>query len=228
MQVSLIIIALLFFSGTTNSEETSSVTMNFQGPLNEEGIPYPWKLKVKRGEPFIKIIKDAEEPVVYMKSVNSSFSLEHTLKLNTYEYPYLIWRWKALQLPPEGDVRYRSRNDQALQILVAFEGKKILSYVWDSNAPEGTITEESLPWPFSLKIKVLVVKSGRADLDRWITFTRNIYEDYRNFFNEEPPLTEGIRIQTNTQHTESIGEGLFHKIIISKIPLQNASQDIQD
>lgn len=228
MQVSLIIIAMLFFSGPITAEEISSVTINFRGTLNEEGIPSPWKLKVKRGEPFIKIIKDEEEPVVYMKSVSSSFSLEHTLKLNIYDYPYLIWRWKALQLPPEGDVRYRSKNDQALQILIAFEGKKILSYVWDSNAPEGTITEESLPWPFSLKIKVLVVKSGGADLNRWITFTRNIYEDYRNFFNEEPPLTEGIRIQTNTQHTKSIGEGLFHKIIVSKTLLQDASQDISN
>jgi plasmid stabilization system protein ParE len=32
-------------------------------------------------------------------------------------------------------------------------------------------------------------------------------------------LIHGKRIQTNTQHTENTGEGIFHKIIISKIPL---------
>lgn len=226
IQATLIKFAFLFFSSTISAQETSSVILNFQGPLNTKGIPYPWKLKVKKGDPLIKITRDENEPVMYMKAVSSSFSLEHELKLNTHEYPYLSWKWKALKLPPEGDVRHRSKNDQALQILVAFKGKKILSYVWDSNAPEGTMADESLPWPLSMKIKVLVVKSGSVDLDRWITFTRNIYEDYKTFFKEEPPFIEGIRIQTNTQHTESIGEALFHKIIISKTPLQSVSHDV--
>jgi len=42
------------------------------------------------------------------------------------------------------------------------------------------------------------------------------YDDYRKLFNEEPPHVKGIRIQTNSQHTESIGEGYVGKIVFSK------------
>ena len=100
-------------------------------------------------------------------------------------------------------------NDQGLQFFVAFEGKKILSYVWDTNAPEGTITEESVPWPVSLTIKVIVVKSGISDTGKWLTVRRNVYDDYRKFFNEEPLRVEGIRVQMNTQHTGGSAEGVF-------------------
>ena len=35
-------------------------------------------------------------------------------------------------------------------------------------------------------------------------------------FNEAPPHVKGIRIQTNSQHTESVGEGYVGKIVFSK------------
>ena len=50
------------------------------------------------------------------------------------------------------------RMIRALQLLVAFEGRKILSYIWDSNAPEGTVADESIAWPVSLKVKVLTLE----------------------------------------------------------------------
>jgi hypothetical protein len=51
---------------------------------------------------------------------------------------------------------------------------------------------------------------------KWLTVTRNVYDDYRKLFNEEPLHVKGIGIQTNSQHTESIGEGYFGKIVFSK------------
>ena len=99
---------------------------------------------------------------------------------------------------------------------MAFEGRKILSYIWDSNAPEGTVADESIAWPVSLKVKVLTLKSGCSDAGKWLTVTRNVYDDYRKLFNEDPPHVKGIRIQTNSQHTESVGEGYVGKIVFSK------------
>jgi Protein of unknown function (DUF3047) len=49
-------------------------------------------------------------------------------------------------------------------------------------------------WPVSLSIKVIVVKSGLSDKGKWMTFTRNIHEDYINLFHEEPRPLKGLRI----------------------------------
>ncbi|MDP2279956.1 MAG: DUF3047 domain-containing protein [Nitrospirota bacterium] len=193
-----------------------SIVFGFDGKINSDGIASPWKLKEKYGAANVKIVSDSGEKVVQLKSDNASFSIGREVNVDIKNYPYLAWRWKASKLPPHGDVRSGKTNDQALQLLVAFEGRKILSYIWDSNAPEGTVTDESIAWPVSLKVKVLTLKSGTSDAGKWLTVTRNVYDDYRKLFNEDPPHVKGIRIQTNSQHTESIGEGYVGKIVFSK------------
>jgi hypothetical protein len=120
-----------------------------------------------------------------------------------------------VKLPASGDLREKSRNDQAMQIMFVFEGNRVISYVWDSNAPEGTISDESIGWPFNLRIKVLVVKSGQGGIDSWLTAMRNIYEDYKAFFHEEPRRLVGVRVQTNTQYTKDSAEGFVGKIAFS-------------
>lgn len=97
-----------------------------------------------------------------MKCKESSFSIERKAHVDSAEYPYIIWTWKALRIPAYGDVRMRDRNDQALQVIVAFENRKVISYVWDANAPEGTVSDESIGWPFNFTVKVIVVRSGQA------------------------------------------------------------------
>ena len=121
-----------------------------------------------------------------------------------------------MQLPSSGDVRRKSLNDQGLQILLAFEDRKIISYVWDANAPEGTVTDESLGWPFNISVKVIVVQSGTDRSNEWITHTRDMYQDYRNLFSEKPPSLKGLRIQANTQYTQDFAEGMIRGITFSR------------
>jgi hypothetical protein len=196
--------------------DIQSIVFGFDGKINSDGIASPWKLKEKYGSADVKIVSDSSEKVVQLKSDNASFSIEREAHVDIKDYPYLTWRWKASKLPLHGDVRSGKTNDQVLQLLVAFEGRKILSYIWDSNAPEGTVADESIAWPVSLKVKVLTVKTGTSDTGKWLTITRNVYDDYRKLFNEDTPHVKGIRIQTNSQHTGSAGEGYFGQIIFSK------------
>lgn len=126
-----------------------------------------------------------------------------------------------LKLPLGGDVRLKKKNDQAAQLLVAFKGRKIISYIWDTVAPEGSVSDESIGWPTNLKIKVITVKSGVSDLKNWVSFKRNIVEDYRSLFLEDPPLIEGVRVQINSQNTGTLAEVLFGKIVLLSHPQQS-------
>ncbi len=198
--------------------ETSSMIINFNGPADKNNIPKPWHLKLQKGRADIGIIPDDHENILHIQCRDSSFAIERDFPIVPDDFPYLTWTWKAVQLPPSGDLRKRGHNDQALQLLVAFENRKIISYVWDSNAPEGTISDESLGWPINLAIKVIVVKSGTADTGKWVMQSRHAYDDYKNLFHEEPPRIKGIRIQANTQYTKESSEGYIRSIVFSRGP----------
>lgn len=190
--------------------------VNFRGPSGAKGLPVGWSLKVHRGKAQASLLDEDGKEVLHMKSVKSSFALEHGVAVNIRKYNYLAWTWKAVSLPSKGDVRQRSKDDQALQLLVGFKDGKVISYVWDANAPKGTVVDRSFPWPFSIEIKVIVVQSGDSDLGKWVTNERNIYRDYRRLFGTEPPRAERIRVQMNSQHTHSRAEGYVSDVIFSR------------
>jgi hypothetical protein len=194
--------------------QTASV--DFGGHLTAKGLPADWNLKVHEGQAQAGLVSEDGERVLHMKSLSSSFSLERDMTVDVRNYPYLVWSWKAVALPPRGDVRKKSADDQALQLLVGFKDGRVLSYVWDSNAPKGTVVDESVPWPFSIKIKVLVVRSGDGDLGRWVTTRRNVYRDYKELFGKEPPEVERIRLQMNTQYTGDVAEGFMRDILFTR------------
>lgn len=212
----MILTLFLFFSSLflqlAKAEE--KVEIFFEGQLDQRGVPQGWILKEKTGEAEFKILNENGEDIAYFMSRGASFSLEKPLAIDTKRYPYLSWRWKVLKLPIGGDMRQKRKNDQAAQLMVAFEGRKIISYIWDTTAPEGSISDESIGWPINLKIKVITVKSGNSDINKWVSFTRNIVEDYKRLYKEEPPLIQGIRVQINSQHTGTIAETLFGKILL--------------
>lgn len=210
----------LFFFVPHSLGGPSSIMIDFSGKPDTTGVPAGWELKVKEGNAEFKVITEDGEKVLYFRSVDTSFSFERPVVVNIDEYPYITWEWKAITLPPSGDFRKRETNDQALQILIAFNGRRILSYIWDTNAPEGSVMDESIGWPISLKIKVLAVKSGTAELGKWVTVTRNIYNDYKRLFEEEPPPVKGVRLQINTQYTGTTAESYFGKIFFKKSPEQ--------
>jgi hypothetical protein len=206
-------------SGFSDSMDKSQITLTFDGKVNDEGVPAPWDLSIKKGKAYTKVISENGDHFLHMKSTKSSFALERELAVDASEYPYVTWTWKALTLPQEGDVREKGHNDQALQFIIGFKGDRALGYIWDTNAPPGTIVNESYPWPIGLTVKVIVVNSGTSETGKWLTLTRNLHADYKNLFGEAPPRMEGVRLQMNTQHTGGSAEGFFGKIIFRKTPL---------
>ncbi|MFN3739162.1 MAG: DUF3047 domain-containing protein [Thermodesulfovibrionales bacterium] len=208
-------IILLLACFITSGYAEEKVEISFEGSQGGNGVPRGWKLKEKTGEAEFKILTEDSETIAYFRNVSASFSLEKPLNLEPKRYPYISWKWKVLRLPAGGDVRLKGKNDQAAQLLIAFKGGKIISYIWDTVAPEGSISDESIGWPVNLKIKVITIKSGASDLNKWVSFKRNIVEDYKKLFQEDPPVIEGVRIQINSQHTGTVAETLFGKIILS-------------
>ena len=63
----------------------------------------------------------------------------------------------------------------------------------------------------------IVVRSGSADLGKWITETRNVLEDYKKIYGENPGESAGaISLSINSQNTGSRAESLFGNILFKK------------
>ena len=143
--VSLLSLLLMMYLGwSSEASDPSHVVIDFNGAAESSGIPKPWSVRLRSGKAEAVLVPENGIKVLRMKCVEASFSVERDVSISAGEFPLLTWEWKAAKLPSRGDVRRRGRNDQGLQVLLAFEDRKVISYIWDSSAPVGTVTEESI------------------------------------------------------------------------------------
>ncbi|MDH4164244.1 MAG: DUF3047 domain-containing protein [Nitrospirota bacterium] len=178
--------------------------------LNSDGSPAEWRIKVKSGTPKVVKMSDGNTTAICLDSVDSSFSLQRDMDLDINKYPFVTFRWRADVLPPKGDLRNSSTDDQAAQMVVAFGGRYAIDYIWDTNAPIGTEGEFSVPLVVTAKILVVANKTNK--LKEWMEVTRNLKDDFRRLFGKDPGDISGLRFQVNSQHTSSRAEGCISRI----------------
>ena len=68
-----------------------------------------------------------------------------------------------------------------------------LLYVWLNRLPAETVYSS----PHTERVRHIVVESGAERLDQWISVRRNVLEDYRRVFGEEPGDLVGIGLMTD-------------------------------
>lgn len=187
------------------------------GPHLASGrVPPIWHVKQHSGKADIAGCTENGGACVHFISRNSSFALERSMDVNPADLPLLCWRWKVTRLPEAGDLRNRATDDQAAQLLVAFDDRRVLSYIWDSNAPKGTMRSVSVI-PL-VHVFAVVCESGPSELNQWVSETRNVAADYERAFGKPAPLIKGLRLQINTQHTGGNAESYFGQIALRSAP----------
>ena len=141
------------------------------------------------------------------------------IHIDPARHPVIEWRWRVLQTPASLDPRVPARDDSPARVIVAFHGDAtrldigerftlrlykaltgermpyaIIMYSWASDAPVGTIT----PNDQTGKIQTIVVGGG---IGEWREFRRNVLEDYRRAFGEEPWDIVAVGVMTDAGNT---------------------------
>ena len=210
MMVSNVLLLVLIVAPLVQAGDNLVIT-DFSSPVGASGVPAGWELKEKSGKADFAVVKDGDVAAGRFRSANTSFSLQKEVKVDLKQYPWLNWKWKVTKLPAGGDFRKSKTDDQAAQLFVAFSKTKAIVYIWDTTAPAG-LMEDTSPVPF-MTIKIVVQRSGQAELGKWIVETRNVYDDYKKLYGSEPPIVNGIRLQINSQHTGTSAESYFADVI---------------
>lgn len=203
---------LLFIAPATAEDQV--VIADFSSGVDAVGVPASWHVKEKSGKADFAVVRDGGIAAVRLRSANSSFSLQKEVHVDIKQHPVLTWQWKVTKLPAGGDFRESGSDDQAAQLFLAFSKTRAIVYLWDTTAPQGTVGDAAAP--FFLSIKAVVVRSGRTGTGEWLTETRNVYDDYRRLFGEEPGEVAGVRLQINSQHTKTSAESWFGGVAFRK------------
>lgn len=181
-------------------------------------LPSDWQVKVNHGKPEISVCAENDGSCLHLRSEKASFALEHPVDVNPAELPYLTWHWKVTRLPEGGDFRHADSDDQAAQVMVAFDDRRILSYIWDTTAPRGS--EQKSTFIPLIHVFAVVCQSGAPNANRWIAETRNVAADYEHAYGKPAPRVKGLRLQINSQHTGTVAESYFGQVAFRSIPLE--------
>jgi hypothetical protein len=90
----------------------------------------------------------------------------------------------------------RLKYEAAKRIYTQSLPLRAISYTWGNKTPRESI----VPMPYTGWFKQLVVENAASPVNNWITEERDVYEDYRKAFGENPTGITGVAIMTNTDN----------------------------
>jgi hypothetical protein len=197
MRTFLLIIAALSLSALV-SADADKISFGSFAKSGLEG----WETKIFKGETDYRIVEDDGQKVLQAKSQAAASGLVFETEYDPTVYPVLSWRWKINHILTKGDSRTRSGDDYAARIYVIFPHwffpkTKTLNYIWANRLPKESIQ----PNAFTGNAMMIAVESGDEKAGQWISVRRNIIEDYRRAFGEDPPNVGAIAIMTDTDQT---------------------------
>jgi hypothetical protein len=206
------------------------------------GLPPGWQhnqLASFKADTEYKLV--AEEGAVVLRAAARSAAsyLGFHTTFDPHRFPALSWRWKIVQGIPDADTNDRRKEDAPARVMVSFDGdpSKLslkdraaasaartisgqalpyaeLMYIWGGKVAVDSITTST----HSSRIKMIAVATDEAGVGRWHSYTRNLVEDYKRAFGEEPGNVTAIEIMTDTDNTGGSAEALYGDITVQPRP----------
>ena len=187
-----------------------------------KGIPDGWKGGQTWGFPkhdFTVVNHDGRR-ALHLRSTDESSTVSKDIKgkVKLKETPILEWSWKVVTLPKGADSRSKHTDDQAAQLYVSWPRfpqavrSRIIGYIWDTTAPQGLVVQSEK----TSTVTYVVVRSGPGELGKWLTERRNVVEDYRKIYGEEPDNPGAVSIAIDSDDTHSTAEAFFGAIVFRK------------
>lgn len=215
---------------------------SFSGQPPGEALPQgwqPWILSAFKRPTSYRLVSREGKTVIRAEARSSASGLIHPLLLNPGTYPRLQWRWKVDELIAKADNTQKHLEDAPARLVVSFDGDMgkltpqdrmlfdnvriltgqqmpyaTLMYIWGNRSPRETVIINK----HTSRVRMIVVESGRDKLGSWQEVTRNVIEDYRRAFGEEPGRISAVGIMTDTDNTGGNAQAYYGDILFRKTP----------
>lgn len=205
------------------------------GPLPEGWTAQTFKA-IERHTSYSLVACNGKTAVM-ARSEGAASGLTRKLRVDPREYPILSWRWKVEGLLPAADLKVKKADDAPARVYVtfAYDPAKVgffekakfetvrlfygeypplaaLTYVWASRESAGA----AFASPYTDRSRVIVVEGGPEKVQRWVDEERDVFQDYRRVFGEDPPAVSGVAIMTDTDNTGGSATAYYGDIVFRK------------
>jgi hypothetical protein len=190
--------------------------------LRPGAAPKPWEpwLIVRGNKPTSYRLAEVDGVVALeAEGVEGGSGMWRRIRVDPHHNPVLEWRWRVpvpaggkpplavtaakspiarLSLAFHGDTSkldFEDRTKLRLANALTVHGLPYatLIYVWMMDVPVGTI----YPSPHTDRVRHLVAESGAQHAGEWVTIRRNVVEDFRRAYGEEPGDIVGVGLMTD-------------------------------
>ena len=212
--------AVLLIVAPARAADTLVIEDWSKQPEGKTGIPEGWKGQSWGSPKYDFRIETVDgRKVIHLKSDGDSSAIVKEVKVDVATWPIIEWTWRAVKLPAGGDARKSATDDEAAQIYVVFPRfpsavrSRVIAYIWDTTAPVGSVFKSEKTGT----VTYVVVRSGAADLGKWLTERRNVLEDYKKIYGENPSEEVGvISVLIDSNDTRSSAEAFVGEILFRK------------
>ena len=236
----MILLTALFvisFHAETAIAKNQLIVGAFSHSVSGDELPENWEpltfKKIDRHTQY-RMDRDGDIPVIKAVSRASASGLIRKIRIDPEKYPIIKWRWKITNIYKNGDATRKDGDDFPARIYVAFEydSQKVgffekvifaaiklfygeyppiaaINYIWGNKSMVGTVLKN----PYTGRVRMVVVQSGKKHLNTWINEERNIYTDYIKAFGEKPPFISGVAIMTDSDNTGESAVSFYGDIL---------------
>ncbi|SFO10074.1 Protein of unknown function [Nitrosospira briensis] len=176
-----------------------------------------WQPKIFTGITRYALASKNGRIVLHADSSAAASGLYREVSIELGETPILNWTWQIGDVLKGADERTRAGDDYAARVYVIFSGgitfwrTRALNYVWSNNQPIGA------DWPnaYTGNARMIAVESGSSRAGQWKSERRDVREDYRRVFGEEPGRVDAVAIMTDTDNTGATATAWYGDIWFS-------------
>lgn len=206
-----------YAGATADRVEIASVENWVRHELGARGVPHGWRAyDTAGGRPVydFTIVEDDGHRGLQLRSRGDHSTISRRLRISLKATPLLEWSWKVVQFPDGADVRRKETSDLSGHLFVVWPRQpamlrsRLIGYVWDERIPADTIE----PSRKTGTVTFVVVRSGTEETATWITERRNVAEDYRRIYGEDPDDAGAVALSIDTNDTRSSAEAVFGAI----------------
>jgi len=200
--------------------------------------PAEWKhlqlASFKTNTEYMTVVEDGAVVVRAMAHGSASF-LGLQTDFDPHKFPMLSWRWKVAQGIPAANTADQAKEDAPVRVMVAFAGDTsklsfkdrfaasaaqtisgqalpyaTLMYVWGGKVAVDSITTSSR----SGRVKMLAVAADDQGIGKWQTYTRNLVDDFKRAFGEEPGNVTSLELMTDTDNTGADAQAYYGDVTV--------------
>src|SRR5262245_29468893 len=222
------------FATASAQEPAGMVTFSSGKP---GGVPKGWdvvKITDQKKPTEYKLVEHDGRVVLEANAASAATGLAQRIPIDLKDFPRVEWRWKVSRLIESADNSVANKEDSPVRLVFEFDGDKkklsfgdraamslaesvsgrespyaTLMYVWANEAPVDSV----IPNPRTGRVQMIVASSGPMGVGKWQELSRNLREDYKRAFNEEPGKLTAYGVLTDTDNTGETVQAWYGDIL---------------